>query len=97
MMIYVLNFIFFHNKMLVVQEQGNENDEKIKNAVEILQKEMKKVEEKPDLQLEENTKRLRQACFKANYKKRRLMVMSLMDQQHSSLSESESVNNYKIG
>ncbi|XP_058784522.1 protein RKD1-like [Vicia villosa] len=79
-----------------VQEQGNENDEKIRNAVEILQKEMKKVEEKPDLQLEENTKRLRQACFKANYKKRRLMVMRLMDQQHSSLSESESVNNYKM-
>ncbi|CAI8596322.1 unnamed protein product [Vicia faba] len=80
-----------------VQEQGNESDEKIMNAVEILKKEMKMVEEKPDLQLEENTKRLRQACFKANYKKRRLMVMSLMDQQHSSLSESESVNNYKMG
>ncbi|CAL5201888.1 unnamed protein product [Lathyrus oleraceus] len=80
-----------------VQEQGNESDEKIRNAVEILKKEMKMVEEKPDLQLEENTKRLRQACFKANYKKRRLMVMRLMDQQHSSLSESESVNNYKMG
>lgn len=65
--------------------------------MEILKKEMKMVEEKPDLQLEENTKRLRQACFKANYKKRRLMVMRLMDQQHSSLSESESVNNYKMG
>jgi hypothetical protein len=79
---------------LVVQEQGNESDEKIRNAVEILQKEMKKVEEKPDLQLEENTKRLRQACFKANYKKRRLMVMRLMDHQQSLVSESESVNDH---
>ncbi|CAJ2639382.1 RWP-RK domain protein [Trifolium pratense] len=77
-----------------VQEQGDESDEKIRNAVEILQKEMKKVEEKPDLQLEENTKRLRQACFKANYKKRRLMVMRLMDHQHSSISEIESVNDH---
>jgi hypothetical protein len=79
---------------LVVKEQSNESDEKIRNAVEILQKEMKKVEEKPDLQLEENTKRLRQACFKANYKKRRLMVMRLMDHQQSLVSESESVNDH---
>ncbi|KEH33319.1 putative transcription factor Nin-like family [Medicago truncatula] len=79
-----------------VQEQGNEYDEKIRNAVEVLQKEMKKVEEKPDLQLAENTKRLRQACFKANYKKRRLMVMRLMDQ--SSISESSNVDdNHKMG
>lgn len=33
------------------------------------------MEELPDMQLEDNTKRLRQACFKANYKKRRLMGM----------------------
>lgn len=31
------------------------------------------MEEIPDLQLEEKTKRLRQAFFKANYKKRKLM------------------------
>jgi len=95
MLIIILKrFIYL---LLVVQEQGNECDEKIRNAVEVLQKEMKKVEEKPDLQLAENTKRLRQACFKANYKKRRLMVMRLMEQQDSSISESASVNDHKMG
>lgn len=31
------------------------------------------MEEIPDLKLEDKTKRLRQACFKANYKKRKTM------------------------
>lgn len=31
------------------------------------------LEEVPDMQLEDKTKKLRQACFKANYKKRKLM------------------------
>ncbi|XP_061349629.1 protein RKD1-like [Gastrolobium bilobum] len=66
-----------------VQEQGdqegNGSDEKIRNAIEILENEKKMVEEMPDLQLDDNTKRLRQACFKANYKKRKLMVMSSME------------------
>lgn len=69
-----------------MQEQGvggNGSDEKIRNAVEILEKEMKMVEEMPDLQLDDTTKRLRQACFKANYKKRRLMVMRLLESQSS--------------
>lgn len=34
------------------------------------------IEDLPDLQMEEKTKRLRQACFKANYKKRKLMGMA---------------------
>lgn len=42
------------------------------------------VEETPDMQLENKTKRLRQACFKANYKKRRLMGM--IDKPSSSSS-----------
>lgn len=70
----------------MVQEQGIGgigNDEKIRNAVEILEKEMKMVEEMPDLQLDDTTKRLRQACFKANYKKRKLMVMGLLESQSS--------------
>ncbi|KAJ1401612.1 RWP-RK domain [Sesbania bispinosa] len=74
-----------------VQEQGeggHGSDEKIRNVIEILEKEKKMLEEMPDLELEENTKRLRQACFKANYKKRRLMVMGLMEMESCSLSGS---------
>ncbi|KAI4343880.1 hypothetical protein L6164_011177 [Bauhinia variegata] len=59
------------------KEEGQESEEKIRNAIEILEKEKKLLEEKPDLQLEDYTKRLRQACFKANYKKRKLMGMEM--------------------
>lgn len=52
-------------------EKG-EGENKLKNVLEILENEKKLMEERPDLQLEDNTKRLRQACFKANYKKRKL-------------------------
>lgn len=51
--------------------EGN-GENKLKNVLEILENEKKLMEERPDLQLEDNTKRLRQACFKANYKKRKL-------------------------
>lgn len=54
------------------KEEGQENEEKLRNAIEILEREKKLLEEMPDMQLEDNTKRLRQACFKANYKKRKL-------------------------
>ncbi|EHA8588183.1 protein RKD1-like [Cocos nucifera] len=47
----------------------------IRSAVEILEQERKLVEKEPATQLEEKTKRLRQACFKANYKKRRHMAV----------------------
>lgn len=61
-----------------MQELGKEDGEreengvKFSNVLEILEKEKKLMEERPDLQLEDDTKRLRQACFKANYKKRKL-------------------------
>ncbi|KAF7806198.1 protein RKD1-like [Senna tora] len=64
------------------KEGGQETEEKLRNAIEILAKEKKMMEEMPDLQLEDNTKRLRQACFKANYKKRKLM--GSMESQYSS-------------
>ncbi|CAJ1975291.1 unnamed protein product [Sphenostylis stenocarpa] len=71
-----------------MQEQGeavgHENDEKIRTAIEMLEKEKSMVEEMPDLELEDKTRRLRQACFKANYKKRKLMGMFMEPQ--SSLS-----------
>ncbi|XP_052732383.1 protein RKD1-like [Vigna angularis] len=62
-----------------VQAEGPENDEKIRTAIDMLEKEKSMVEEKPDLELEDKTRRLRQACFKANYKKRKLMTMTFME------------------
>ena len=47
----------------------------MREAIEVLEQERKLMEEMPDLQLEDKTKRLRQAYFKANYKKRKLMGM----------------------
>ena len=59
----------------MAKEEGEESEAKLKEAIEILEGERKLLEEIPDAQLEDNTKRLRQACFKANYKKRKLMGM----------------------
>nr|XP_043639560.1 protein RKD5-like [Erigeron canadensis] len=53
----------------------NEAKEKIVAAIDALEKERKKLEEVPDIQLGDTTKRLRQACFKANYKKRKTILM----------------------
>ncbi|EEF47858.1 protein RKD1 [Ricinus communis] len=55
--------------------EGDESDKRLKEAIEILESERKLLEEMPDMQLEHKTKCLRQACFKANYKKRKLMGM----------------------
>ncbi|KAL1373282.1 hypothetical protein HN51_003272 [Arachis hypogaea] len=74
------------------KEEGRESEEKLRNAIEILEKEKKLLEEMPDLQLEDNTKRLRQACFKANYKKRKLM----MGCTSNSSMESSSSSSYHI-
>ncbi|XP_019153284.1 PREDICTED: protein RKD1-like [Ipomoea nil] len=57
-----------------VQKIGNsEGVVMAREAIELLERENKQVEEIPDVELEDTTKRLRQACFKANYKKRRLL------------------------
>ncbi|KAJ9567310.1 hypothetical protein OSB04_003276 [Centaurea solstitialis] len=61
---------------LAKKDKGERSEEKLREAVMILENERKKMEEIPDLQLEHNTKRLRQACFKANYKRRRTMASS---------------------
>ncbi|KAH7850877.1 hypothetical protein Vadar_004108 [Vaccinium darrowii] len=58
------------------KKEGEEGDVGLRVAIEILEKEKKLMEEAPDVQLEDKTKRLRQACFKANYKKRKLMGMN---------------------
>ncbi|GMP33449.1 hypothetical protein CsSME_00006763 [Camellia sinensis var. sinensis] len=61
---------------------------RLKEAIDVLEQERKLMEEVPDMQLEDKTKRLRQACFKASYKKRKLM--GAVD-PHSSSSSSSSI------
>ncbi|XP_052176982.1 protein RKD1-like [Diospyros lotus] len=58
------------------EREGTADEAKMREAIEILNQEKKLMEAAPDLQLEDKTKRLRQACFKANYKKRKLMAMA---------------------
>ncbi|KAL6541317.1 hypothetical protein OROHE_011025 [Orobanche hederae] len=53
--------------------EGSSKEGKLKEYLQILEQEKKLLEEIPDMQLEDTTKRLRQAFFKANYKKRKLM------------------------
>ncbi|XP_021734032.1 protein RKD2-like [Chenopodium quinoa] len=55
------------------KEGGDKNEAKLREAIQILEQEKKLMEKMPDLQLETRTKRLRQACFKANYKKRKMI------------------------
>ncbi|WVZ81869.1 hypothetical protein U9M48_029200 [Paspalum notatum var. saurae] len=64
------------NNVQVLQEAGKATgDEQLRAMVEKLQQEKQLLEQRPYVQLDEKTKRLRQACFKANYKKRRLMAL----------------------
>nr|XP_040252530.1 protein RKD4 isoform X2 [Aegilops tauschii subsp. strangulata] len=59
-----------------VEEAGKANDgEQLRAMVEMLEQERRLLEQRPYVELEEKTKRLRQACFKASYKKRRLLVL----------------------
>lgn len=57
--------------------KGHEHKKTLRNALEILEKEKKKIEEFPELDFDDRIKRLRQAYFKAKHKmKRRTCVMS---------------------
>lgn len=60
----------------VLQEAGKATgEEQLRAVVEMLQQEKQLLEQRPSAQLDEKTKRLRQACFKAHYKKRRLLAL----------------------
>ncbi|XP_031264011.1 protein RKD1-like [Pistacia vera] len=74
------------NNVQELEEEGEGTEGKLKEAIKVLEREKKMMEELPDLQMEEKTKRLRQACFKANYKKRKLMGMGMMDSMQGSSS-----------
>lgn len=64
------------NNVEVLKEAGKTNDdEQLKAMVEMLEQERRLLEQKPYVEMKEKTKRLRQACFKANYKKRRLVAL----------------------
>lgn len=79
------------------KEEGDESEAKLRDALDILEREKKMLEEIPDLQLEDNTKRLRQACFKANYKRRRLMGMDSLSCSSSTPGSVDDVMaNYEI-
>ncbi|XP_031374546.1 protein RKD1 [Punica granatum] len=82
-----------HRKLMSLQtliknvkemEGGEGNEGKMKEVVTILEREKKLMEELPDLDLEDKTKRLRQACFKANYKKRKLVAITYSGSSNSS-------------
>jgi len=55
--------------MHVLQEAGKATEEQLRVTVWVT----------VYVQLEEKTKRLRQACFKANYKKRRLLALEAVE------------------
>ncbi|XP_060203021.1 protein RKD2-like [Lycium barbarum] len=78
---------------------GNGMEQKLKDVINLLEEEKKKMEEIPDMELEEKTKRLRQACFKANYKRRRLMGMAELQASFANYCNSSPVadNNAAIG
>ncbi|XP_062230025.1 protein RKD5-like [Phragmites australis] len=64
------------NNVQVLQEAGKATGEgQLRALVEMLQQEKQLLEQMPNVELEEKTKRLRQACFKASYKKRRLLAL----------------------
>ncbi|CAH9090515.1 unnamed protein product, partial [Cuscuta epithymum] len=59
-----------------VKEFGKEEEDgKVREVVKLLEKQMKEIRDCPDIEMEDTTKKLRQACFKVNYKmKRKLMI-----------------------
>ncbi|CAI0431499.1 unnamed protein product [Linum tenue] len=73
-----------------LQAEGDDDDSdssrsaRLKEAIRVLEKEQKLLEECPDLQLQRKTKRLRQACFKANYKNKKKRTQHYFDHATSS-------------
>lgn len=76
---------------------GHGMEQKLKDVINMLEKEKKQMEEIPDLELEEKTKRLRQACFKANYKRRRLMCMQELQATFGSYCSNTPAHDNLIG
>ena len=47
----------------------------MEEVAEALEEHRRKLQVVPEMELSEETKKLRQACFKANYKKRRALAL----------------------
>ncbi|CAN8292540.1 unnamed protein product [Cochlearia groenlandica] len=71
-------------------EGDEESAKKVREALEKLEKEKRMIEEFPDMEFEDKTRRLRQACFKANHKRKRRSFMSTSITSSSSSSSSSS-------
>ncbi|KAI5063197.1 hypothetical protein GOP47_0021744 [Adiantum capillus-veneris] len=65
-------------------ENGGKGSTRVLNAVKELEEQKRLMEEMPGIELAERTKRLRQACFKASYKKRRLLSNTPTHEHHMS-------------
>ncbi|KAF4403165.1 hypothetical protein G4B88_027936, partial [Cannabis sativa] len=71
------------------ESNNEENDSRYKKYIELLEREKKLVEEVPDVELNEGTKRLRQACFKNNYKKRKMITTTTTTMDYCSTTDLE--------
>ncbi|XP_030494733.2 protein RKD2-like [Cannabis sativa] len=71
------------------ESNNEENDSRYKQYIELLEREKKLVEEVPDVELNEGTKRLRQACFKNNYKKRKMITTTTTTMDYCSTTDLE--------
>ncbi|CAD5317200.1 unnamed protein product [Arabidopsis thaliana] len=85
-----LNTLISNVKELQKME-GEENAEKLQDALEMLEKEKRTIEDLPDLEFKDKTKRLRQACFKANHKRKKKRSLKSDQSQVPSCSSSGSV------
>ncbi|GMJ14033.1 hypothetical protein HRI_005072500 [Hibiscus trionum] len=79
------------NIQVLQTEEGEGSERKVREAMEVLGRERRMLEMMPDMELEDKTKRLRQACFKANYKKRKLVMMEQSPPLMSSSGTSSSL------
>ena len=68
----------------LAKDQGVKSSTRVMTTVRELEEQKKLMEEMPGTELADRTKRLRQACFKANYKKRRLSTPSSLSSSLSS-------------
>ncbi|XP_010464626.1 PREDICTED: protein RKD3-like [Camelina sativa] len=71
-----LNTLITNLKDSLRNTEGETNKSKLRNALELLEMEKKMIEEVPNWEFGDKTKRLRQASFKANYKRRRVFSSS---------------------
>ncbi|XP_077229798.1 protein RKD1-like [Tasmannia lanceolata] len=65
-----------HNFQELGSSCGHSGDIRLIREIERLEEQKRLMEKLPEMQLTEDTKKLRQACFKANYKKRRMVAIA---------------------